>query len=350
MSENHDRPLLEIKDLYISFDTLRGRVKAVTGVSLSIQPGQVLGLIGESGSGKTVTAKAILQVLSTPPGITGGEIWFKDQDLLDLSEKAMANVRGTQIAMISQDPLSSLNPVFTVGEQLIDALIWSDAFENSSILTATRIFFGRYLKLGRRRIQKAAESAAVLLRQMELPSPNQQIRKYPHELSGGMRQRVLIAMAWAGEPELIIADEPTTALDVTIQAQILNLLRGLVDEREVSILYISHDLGVVAQLCDRVAVMYAGEIVEEATTLEIFENPQHPYTQALLQATSINSKEDLLEIPGEVPNMITPPSGCHFWPRCPMMIEQCQEDKPRLAVVGMNHFSKCGRIHGEWSE
>ncbi len=341
-------PLLEVRNLHVRFETLRGVLQAVNGVDLTIYPGQIVGLIGESGSGKSVTAKSILNVLSTPPGITEGEIWYRGQNLLELSAKAMSRIRGQNIAMVSQDPMSSLNPVFTVGEQLRDALLWADIVQNAKREPSVWNLINRYTRAGRRRFRRAAAQAVEDLRQVELPSPQQQVKNYPQQLSGGMRQRVLTAMACAGEPDLIIADEPTTALDVTIQAQILMLFQELVQTRGVSILYISHDLGVVAQLCDRVAVMYAGEIVEEANVLEVFENPQHPYTEALLRATTMASEDDLVEIPGEVPNMLAPPTGCHFWPRCPKMVEQCASEKPRLAAVGQDHYSKCGRVHGEW--
>ena len=341
-------PLLEVKNLHVRFETLRGVLQAVNGVDLTIYPGQIVGLIGESGSGKSVTAKSILNVLSTPPGITEGEIWYRGQNLLELSARAMSKIRGQRIAMVSQDPMSSLNPVFTVGEQLRDALLWADVVQNTTKEPSAWNLVNRFTQAGRRRFRQAAAQAVDGLRQVELPAPQQQVKNFPHQLSGGMRQRVLTAMAWAGGPDLIIADEPTTALDVTIQAQILMLLQELVQTRGASILYISHDLGVVAQLCDRVAVMYAGEIVEEANVLEIFENPQHPYTEALIQATTMASEEDLVEIPGEVPNMLAPPTGCHFWPRCPKMVEQCTSEKPRLAKVGQDHDSKCGKVHGEW--
>lgn len=339
--------LLEVKNLHVQFQTLRGTVQAVNGVDLTIHPGQILGLIGESGSGKSVMAKSILRVLATAPGVTDGEIWFKGRKLLDLPDSEMAKIRGKQIALISQDPMSSLNPVFSIGEQLRDSVLWAEAVKSNAPAPIWRLV-NRFTPAGRRRFRAASEESVSLMRQMELPAPARQLGNYPHQLSGGMRQRVLTAMAWAGAPELIIADEPTTALDVTIQAQILTLLQRLVREQGISILYISHDLGVVAQLCDRVAVMYAGQIVEQADTIEVFENPQHPYTRALLQATRMSSEDELVEITGEVPNMLNPPSGCHFWPRCPNMIDQCAAREPKLATVGENHVSKCGRVHGEW--
>ena len=246
-------PLLEVKNLHVRFETLRGVLQAVNGVDLTIFPGQIVGLIGESGSGKSVTAKSILNVLSTPPGITDGEIWYRGQNLLELSAKEMSRLRGQSIAMVSQDPMSSLNPVFTVGEQLRDALLWADIVQNATEEPSAFNLINRFTSAGRRRFRQAAAQAVEDLRQVELPAPQQQVKNYPQQLSGGMRQRVLTAMACAGEPDLIIADEPTTALDVTIQAQILMLLQELVQTRGVSILYISHDLGVVAQLCDRVA-------------------------------------------------------------------------------------------------
>lgn len=342
--------LLEIRDLEVRFSSLRGVVKAVNGVSLRVGHGEIVGLIGESGCGKTVTGYSILGVLSTPPGVTRGEIWFDGEDLLKAGEARMRQLRGKRITMISQDPLSSLNPVFTAGEQLTDGIVWQEISNDSASRWALLGMLDRHTPGARRRLKEAAQKAAGRLRSVGMPAPEERLRNYPHELSGGMRQRVLIAMASMSGPLLLIADEPTTSLDVTIQAQILNLLKGLVVAERLSILYISHDLGVVAQLCDRVAVMYAGQIVEEASVHTIFKEPMHPYTKALVQVTRLKPGQALTEIPGEVPDMIDLPNGCYFSPRCPAVMPICEELEPQTCEISPGHKCKCGKVHDQWKK
>lgn len=346
MNTRTDDILLEIRDLQVQFYTWRGIVYALGGVDLRIGHNEIVGLIGESGSGKSVTGRSILDMLATPPGIVGGEILFEGQDILKLARVELDRVQGKEIAMISQDPLSSLNPVFTVGDQMTDAIVWST-------LTGQRLGKGSIPKLidrwtpaGRLRASVARQEAEDLLSRVGLPAPKRQLREYPHQLSGGMRQRVLIAMALVSHPKLLIADEPTTALDVTIQAQILNLIKHLSRSEGLSVLYISHDLSVVAQLCDKVAVMYAGRIVEQASALRLFRSPLHPYTQALLEAVSDRKAGAFREISGEVPDMLAPPPGCRFNPRCPVAQGDCRRLKPALEEIEPGHWVACLRVGG----
>jgi peptide/nickel transport system ATP-binding protein/oligopeptide transport system ATP-binding protein len=299
--------LLQIEKLRTHFPTRSGLVKAVDDVSFHIDEGELLGLVGESGSGKSITALSILRLISPPGRIAGGSIRFKGEDLIDTSIERMREIRGNDIAMIFQDPMTSLNPVFTVGEQIAEAL-----------------------RLHRRLDRKAAWAAAIeAMKEVAIPSPERRASDYPHQLSGGMRQRVMIAMALACDPELLIADEPTTALDVTIQAQILELLDGLRRTRKLSVLLITHDLGVVAETADRVCVMYTGKIVEESGVDELFEKPKHPYTQGLLRsvpkltAHDIEKATRLQTIEGVVPTPTNLPPGCHFAPRCEFRMDRC---------------------------
>ncbi|WP_428264414.1 ABC transporter ATP-binding protein [Haliangium sp.] len=311
--------LLEIEDLVTEFRTERGVVRAVDQVSLDIPSGKTLGLVGESGCGKSVTALSVMRLIPDPPGrIAGGAVRYKGDDLLALSESAMRAIRGNQISMIFQEPMTSLNPVYTVGEQVAEAV---------------RLHQGA----SRRR---ALEVAVEMFHLVGIPSPSERVRNYPHEMSGGMRQRVMIAMALACRPDLLIADEPTTALDVTIQAQILDLLRSLQAELGMSILLITHDLGVVAETCEEVAVMYAGRIVERAATATLFSAPRHHYTAGLLRSVpSYGAREPgarLQEIPGMVPSLHELPPGCAFQDRCPAVVEQCRRELPPLAPVGQS--------------
>jgi len=320
--EKNQQALLVIEDLAISFRSDTQLARAVDGVSLAIYPEETVCLVGESGCGKTVTALSILGLVPRPPGdISGGEIRFNGENLLMFSEERLQKVRGRDIAMIFQEPLSSLNPVFTVGAQIEEA-----------------INIHRHLHPA-----ESWEKTVALLKAVGIASPEERARDFPHQLSGGQRQRVMIAMALACDPALIIADEPTTALDVTVQAQILSLLRRIQKERGMSILYITHDLGVVAGIADRVFVMYSGVIVEQASVLALFKNPKHPYTQGLLASLPTREKRGkrLYSIPGSVPDPAHKPSGCPFHPRCPMAVESCREVFPPLCDYGQGHLARC---------
>ena len=299
--------LLEVKNLQTHFQTRAGVVRAVDGVSFHLERGELLGLVGESGCGKSVTALSLMRLVAPPGRVVGGEVLFEGADLLKHSEAQMRAIRGDDIAMIFQDPMTSLNPVYTVGEQIAEAL-----------------------RLHRRLSRKDAKAAAVAaMREVSIPDPARRADDYPHQLSGGMRQRVMIAMALACDPKLLIADEPTTALDVTIQAQILELLDGLRKTRELAVLLITHDLGVVAEVADRVAVMYTGRIVEASPVAELFARPKHPYTEGLLRsvpkltAAEAQKLERLQTIEGTVPKLTELPPGCHFAPRCPHRMPRC---------------------------
>lgn len=317
--------LLEVRDLKTQFFTETGVVRAVDGVSMTLRRGEVLGVVGESGCGKSVTALSIMQLIDNPGRIVEGQVLFDDEDLLKVSDETMRSIRGNRISMIFQQPQSCLNPVFRVGQQLSEVL-------------------GIHQGMGR----EAGEKRAIeLLEMVGIPEPEKRISAYPHELSGGMAQRVMIAMAVACVPELLIADEPTTALDVTIQAQILDLMRDLQSKMETSIILITHDLGVVAEMCDRVIVMYAGRVVEEATVRELFANPKHPYTQDLIGATPVLGQADkeLVTIPGSVPNLVNLPRGCKFAPRCRARFENnlhiCTEEEPTIKPVADAHTVRC---------
>ena len=329
--------LLEIRDLSTSFASAEGEFKAVSGVSLEIRRGETLAVVGESGSGKSVASLSVMRLIPSPPGrITGGEILFRArsgevEDLVKAPAARMRRVRGGEIAMIFQEPMTSLNPLFRVGDQIAEAV---------------RLHLG----LNRR---EALEKAETMLRLVDIPAPGERLRDFPHQLSGGMRQRVMIAMALSCRPSLVIADEPTTALDVTIQAQILDLLRSLQAEIGMSVLFITHNLGVVAEMADRVAVMYAGRIVESAPTREIFSSPRHPYTKGLLACIPGSGFEDVLRrrlrsIPGVLPNPLRPPPGCVFAPRCQFTGEDCAGTEPDLAWAGDGRLSRCPRWREVW--
>lgn len=312
-------PVLRIDDLTVAFETIEGKYSALNGVNLEIRPSEIMGLVGESGCGKSSLALAVIGLLPVPPAkVLHGNITFKGNDIVKYTEEAVEKVRGTGISMVFQEPLTSLNPLFTVGDQITEAITVRLQRENAT-----------YTK-------KTAQAEGVAwLRKVGIPDPEGAFHRYPHELSGGMRQRVMIAMALSASPSLMIADEPTSALDVTTQAQILKLTRKLVEEVKASVLFITHDLAVIAQIADRIAVMYTGMVVEEGTTIDIFEKPLHPYTQALLASypgkESIN--EPLKVIPGQVPNLTRIPQGCPFHPRCSYAREECRTERPRLKEV-----------------
>jgi len=322
---NNSKPLLEVKGLKTYFYTEDGVVRAVDGVDFEVYPGEVLGLVGESGCGKSVTSLSIMRLISKPGRVDAGEILLDGENLLDLSEDEMIKVRGNRISMIFQQPQTALNPVFRVGDQL------------SEVLSV-------HQDLGKEAGRKRAVS---LLKMVGVPDPERRVDAYPHELSGGMAQRVMIAMALACVPELLLADEPTTALDVTIQAQILDLMRDLRRDMGTSVILITHDLGVVAEMAERVAVMYAGEIVEQTDVNSLFDEPLHPYTQGLIGSIPVlgEIKERLDVIPGSVPNLINLPPGCRFAPRCQARIKYactiCAEVKPELEEVKPGHQVRC---------
>jgi len=317
-------PLLEIENLKVIFHGDRGSAThAVDGLDLAIQRGQTLGLVGESGCGKTATALSVMGLLPKASAEVSGRIRFDGAELLSLPDRAMRNLRGDRLAMIFQEPMTSLNPSYSIGEQIAESLV-------------------RHRGLSR---GEARARTVELLRLVKIPSPEQRVDDYPHRLSGGMRQRAMIALALACDPELLIADEPTTALDVTIQAQILELMRDLKDSTGIAIILITHDLGVVAEICDHVAVMYAGEIVEYAPVDALFAAPQHPYTIGLLGSIPrLDAKtEELAAIEGMVPSLTELPAGCRFAPRCPFARERCRQASPPLAVVGLGRRSRCIR-------
>jgi oligopeptide/dipeptide ABC transporter ATP-binding protein len=322
-------PLLEVRGLRTSFHTRDGVVRAVDGIDFTVNAGEILGLVGESGCGKSVTSMSIMGLVAKPGRIDGGEVLFDGTDLVRLDPEAMRKIRGDRISMIFQQPQSSLNPVWDVGAQI-----------------------GEVLVIHRNMRRKAArERAMELLQMVGIPDPKRRLDSYPHEMSGGMAQRVMIAMALACEPELLIADEPTTALDVTIQAQILDLIRELRQQTGTAVVLITHDLGVVAEMCDRVAVMYAGEIIETADTATLFRDPRHPYTRGLISSIPVvgEVRSELAVIPGNVPNLIDMPPACRFAPRCIVRIEEdvknSTEAHPALLPIGAGHEARCWLYH-----
>lgn len=316
--------LLEVRNLKTYFETEDGTVPAVDGVDFSIDKGTTLGIVGESGCGKSVTSLSIMGLIPNPPGkIVGGEILFEGEDLLKKSEAEMRRIRGNEISMIFQEPMTSLNPVFTIGNQIMESIMLHQGLSKAD----------------------ARNKAIEMLRLVGIPSPEKRVDEYPHQLSGGMRQRVMIAMALSCNPKLLIADEPTTALDVTIQAQILDLMRKLRDDLGTAIMLITHDLGVVAELCEQVVVMYAGKIVERGDVGTIFANPTHPYTLGLLGSIPKlhENQRRLQAIPGVVPNPAFMPKGCRFHPRCKYAAEQCKLAQPSLTELGNGHEVACWR-------
>jgi len=320
--------ILEVEKLRTSFFTESGAVHAVDNVSFSVNKGEALALVGESGCGKSVTAMSIMRLVAPPGRITGGAVRFKGKDLASLSEREMRKVRGNDIAMVFQEPMTSLNPVFRIGAQVAEAI---------------RI----HKKVSKR---EAWKMAGDMLNLVSIPDPIKRLQDYPHQLSGGMRQRVMIAMALSCDPELLIADEPTTALDVTIQAQIMELLANLQQKLGLAILLITHDLGVVAEFCERVVVMYTGRVVEEATVRDLFANPAHPYTRGLLASLpSVSTGDRLPTIKGMVPSISKLPQGCKFNPRCPDVMEICYGNEPALMSVGEGHTARC-YLHGDLAD
>jgi len=320
-------PLLEIRSLSTYFYTDEGVVKAVENVSFDIYPGEVLGIVGESGCGKSVTSLSILKLIPDPPGkIVHGEILFEGKDLVRLEEKEMEKVRGNEISMIFQEPMTSLNPVFTIGDQIMEAILFHQGLDKS----------------------EARRKAIEMLHRVKIPSPETRIDSYPHQLSGGMRQRAMIAMALSCEPKLLMADEPTTALDVTIQEEILHLLKEIQRETKMSVMLITHDLGVVSEMADKVVVMYAGRVVEQGPIRSMLGQMRHPYTRGLVNSIpSIEErKERLPAIPGQVPDATALPTGCKFHPRCYLMIEDCKKKEPPLFQTNGDHYSRCIR----WKE
>ena len=314
--------VLQVRDLRTEFTTDDGNFPAVDGVSFAVEAGKTLAIVGESGCGKSVTALSIMGLVPDPPGrVTGGSIRFEGRELVGAPERELLDLRGNGMAMIFQEPMTSLNPAFTIGDQIVEGLL-------------------RHRPLSR---AQAQARAIEVLRQVRIPAPEQRFHEYPHKLSGGMRQRAMIAMALACEPRLLIADEPTTALDVTIQAQIISLMRTLQAETGTAVILITHDLGVVAEVADEVAVMYSGKVVERAPARAIFEEPQHPYTVGLLGSIPRldEQRQRLASIEGQVPNPLRRPDGCHFAERCPFAIAKCHVEVPPLLEVGPAHLSAC---------
>ena len=323
VSKKQREIVLSIQDLQIYFYTYAGVVKAIDGITLDLYKRETLGLVGETGCGKSVTASAILKLVDSPGKIVGGKILFQGEDLLKKSEQEMRKIRGGKIAMIFQDPTTYLNPVYTVGDQIFEVI------REHQKLTSK---------------QELRKSAVEALKLVQLQDPERLVERYPHELSTGMRQRVMIAMMLCCHPTLLIADEATTALDVTVQAQILRLIEELKKELDMSLLFITHNLGVIAAICDRVAVMYAGKILELGSKFDVFDNPLHPYTRGLLGAIprfDQDFEKELLVIPGTLPNLMNPPEGCRFYDRCESKLPKCQSTKPELREIEDGHFVSC---------
>ena len=325
MIDLSNEKLIDVNNLKTYFFTEDGVVKAVDGVSFEIYPGETLGVVGESGCGKSVTSLSIMRLIESPPGqIVEGEIMFNGKDLTKLKQSAMRKIRGNDISMIFQEPMTSLNPVYTVGDQIMEAiLIHKDVNK-----------------------KQARQESIDMLRKVGIPLPEQRVDEYPHQLSGGMRQRVMIAMALSCDPQLLIADEPTTALDVTIQAQILELMNSLKDQFDMAIMMITHDLGVIAEVSDRVAVMYAGKIVEYTDVKTLYGDPKHPYTWGLMHSIPHIEKdlERLEAIPGNVPNPLDFPEGCKYNTRCPFATDKCRVEEPELIETEEGHYSACWHI------
>ena len=325
-------PVLSIHDLETHFFSRKGAARAVDGVSFDLAAGEVLGIVGESGCGKSVTALSIMGLVPSPPGrVVGGRILFHGNNLLDLDLKALRKIRGAGIAMIFQEPMTSLNPVYTIGNQIAE-------------------MFRLHKGLGRK---QALEAAVDMLDRVQIPSPHKRVHEYPHQLSGGMRQRAMIAMAMSCDPEILIADEPTTALDVTVQAQILDLMHKLREEFSTAIQLITHDLGVIAEMADQVVVMYAGQVVEQAGTRELFAHTLHPYTRGLLASIPVlgrrsrGTDQDLTEIKGMIPSLYDLPAGCRFSNRCPKVMDRCRTELPELTDQDRGHQVRCWLYNGD---
>lgn len=331
MNDNKDNIILEVKNLNVRFFTDEGVLPAIDNLSLSIKRGETLGIVGESGCGKSMTALSIMKLISKPGKITDGEILFEGKDLIKLNDKEIRKIRGNNISMIFQEPMTSLNPVTTIGNQIIEAIITHNSNLNK---------------------KEAREEAIEMLKLVKIPLPEKRIDEYPHELSGGMRQRVMIAMALSCNPELLICDEPTTALDVTIQAQILKLINNLKKEFNSSVIMITHDMGVISKMADNVIVMYAGKVMEHTSTRELFENPLHPYTIGLINSIPKidEEKEELEVIDGSVPLLNQLPKGCLFHPRCKFARRICIEKSPDAIDINSNHCVRCWKYSSEWTE
>ncbi|MBA4077678.1 MAG: peptide ABC transporter ATP-binding protein [Cyanobacteria bacterium PR.023] len=317
--------LLEIQNLATAFPTEAGMARAVDDVTLSVDKGKVLGIVGESGCGKSITSLSILRLIPPPGKIVGGQIRLDGKNLLDFSEAQMRGVRGNRIALIPQDPMTSLNPVYTVGAQIMEAVELHQKVSKA----------------------EARKKAIDVLDRVRIPEARNRVDDYPHQFSGGMRQRVMIAMALACEPELLIADEPTTALDVTVQAQILDLLREIQKDQGTAIVLITHDLGVVAEMCDTVAVMYAGSVVEYATVQELFQNPKHPYTIGLMNSLPKPGSQRLIPIEGQPPSLVNLPKGCRFANRCSLRVDSCESSIPPLEEKSAGHDARCFLVEKE---
>lgn len=317
--------VLDVKNVTVVFHTYAGTVQAVTDVSFSLEKGEILGLVGESGCGKSVTSSAIMGLIPQPPGETRGDIHFEGKNLVTLDKESLQKIRGNQISMIFQDPMTSLNPVLTIGLQLSETLMLHQGFSK----------------------EDALKKSVEILELVGISSPETRVKQYPHQLSGGMRQRVMIAMALSCNPQILIADEPTTALDVTVQAQIIDLMRKLNQDFHTSIILISHDLGVIAGLCQRVQVMYAGRIVESALVDELYRHPCHPYTWGLMHSVprADSQETELKTIGGQPPDLLAPPPGCAFEPRCKFAMKICREELPPLFEVAPQHQSRCWLNH-----
>jgi peptide/nickel transport system ATP-binding protein len=328
--------LLELENLHIHFSTFEGTAQVLNGINLAIQEGERVGLVGETGCGKSITLKAVLRILPTPPGrVVQGRILFKGSDLLQLSFEELHALRGHNIALIPQEPVGSLNPVFTIAEQMTDLILWQGRINvNGGAYLLTPVTH-------RVKLKAARAKALELLTKVNIPDPERVLQSYPVELSGGMCQRVLIAMALAGHPSLLIADEPGTALDVTTQAQILRLLKERVREEQLAVLYVTHNLGVAREMSERIYVMYAGEVAETAPTDQLFSLPKHPYTQGLLASIPKLTGAELEGIPGRIPDYVSPPQGCRFEPRCKWAMTLCATLQPKLRLVAERHEVAC---------